>query len=141
MLQPDFGTTALLGAITISMLIVSGLAGRYIIGAGISALALMGAAIIVAPYRMKRILAFLNPWIKSKKEGFKLFSKSYLAFQNGGLLGQGIACQKLFFLPEAHTDFILSVIGEEMGFMGVSLVVLAYALLTFCAFKVTKSIN
>ena len=140
MLQPDFGTTALLGAITICMLIVSGLAGRYIIGAGISALALMGAAIIVAPYRMKRILAFLNPWDQIKEGGFQII-QSYLAFQNGGLLGQGIgeSKQKLFFLPEAHTDFILSVIGEEMGFMGVSLVVLAYSLLTFCAFKVTKS--
>ncbi|MDB2446996.1 putative lipid II flippase FtsW [bacterium] len=140
MLQPDFGTTALLGGITFGMLIVSGLAGRYIIGSGIVAMGLGVTAIMVAPYRMKRILAFLDPWDQIKEGGFQII-QSYLAFQNGGLFGTGLgeSKQKLFFLPEAHTDFILSVIGEEMGFLGVALVIITYFVLTFCAFKITRN--
>lgn len=140
MLQPDFGTTALLGFITFSMLIVSGLAGRYIIGAGIAALGLATTAIIIAPYRMKRILAFLDPWDQIKEGGFQII-QSYLAFQNGGMLGTGLgeSKQKLFFLPEAHTDFILSVIGEEMGYLGVFLVVMTYLTLARLTFKITRN--
>jgi cell division protein FtsW len=140
MLQPDFGTTALLGVITFAMLIVSGLAGRYIIGSAVAALGLVVTAILMAPYRMKRILAFLDPWDQIKEGGFQII-QSYLAFQNGGLLGTGLgeSKQKLFFLPEAHTDFILSVIGEELGFLGVSLVIFTYLVLTFAAFKVTRN--
>ncbi|RYE84125.1 MAG: hypothetical protein EOO65_02785, partial [Methanosarcinales archaeon] len=80
------------------------------------------AAIIHAPYRLKRITSFLNPWDTIQTGGFQIV-QSYLGFHNGGLLGAGFgeSRQKLFFLPEAHTDFILSVIGEEAGLIGVFL--------------------
>ena len=139
MLQPDFGTTALLGCITFSMLIVAGMSRRYIVYFCIFASLSTLLAILAAPYRVKRILAFLNPWDQIKDGGFQII-QSYLAFQNGGFLGTGFgeSKQKLFFLPEAHTDFIMSVIGEEIGFLGISLVVMSYLLLTYCTFQITK---
>ena len=140
MLQPDFGTTALLGTITFAMLIVAGLAGKYIIGSAVLAFSLLATAVAIAPYRMRRILAFLDPWEQVKDGGFQII-QSYLAFQNGGMFGTGLgeSKQKLFFLPEAHTDFIFSVIAEELGFVGLSLVIATYLVLTFCAFKITRN--
>jgi cell division protein FtsW len=123
MKQPDFGSTVLMGSLTVVMLFVGGLPFRYLAmmaGAGIAG---MVAAITAAPYRMARLLSFLDPWAEVRGGGFQII-QSYLAFKNGGLLGTGLgeSRQKLFFLPEAHTDFILSVIGEELGLLGILLV-------------------
>jgi cell division protein FtsW len=137
MLQPDFGSTVLIGAVLVSMLFVAGLQIRYILGLAFSALALVAAAIMVAPYRMARVTSFLDPWSESRGSGFQII-QSYLAFQNGGFAGVGLgeSKQKLYFLPEAHTDFILAVLGEEFGFIGVMLVSSLFCLFIYCGLRI-----
>lgn len=137
MLQPDFGSTFVLCSITFLMLFVAGLPRRFIFtGAGLALLGIAGA-IWHAPYRMARLVSFLDPWSHAQKGGFQII-QSYLGFQNGGLLGLGLgeSRQKLYFLPEAHTDFILSVIGEELGLIGVLLVVFTFGYITWLGIKI-----
>ncbi len=138
MLQPDFGTTALIGSIVIAMLFVAGLARKYLVILAGLALGLVGVAIAIAPYRLKRLISFIDPWAVVDEGGFQII-QSYLAFQNGGLFGLGLgeSRQKLFFLPEAHSDFILAVIGEEIGLLGVVLVCACFFSMVFLGFKVT----
>ena len=138
MLQPDLGTSALLCLVTIAMLFVAGMPFKYfgmLAGLGSAALA---AAIAVEPYRLKRLISFLDPWANSREGGFQII-QSYLAFHNGGLWGVGLgeSKQKLFFLPEAHTDFILPVIGEELGLLGVLFICSMFAYLIFICFRVS----
>ena len=137
MRQPDFGSTVLLGLILVSMLFVAGLQWRYIIGCAVIAVLSMTIAVIVAPYRLARLTSFLDPWGEIKRGGFQII-QSYLAFQNGGFVGVGLgeSRQKLFFLPEAHTDFILAVLGEELGFLGVLLIVCLFAYYCFLGFEI-----
>lgn len=140
MLQPDFGTSALLGLVTLGMLFCAGVPFRFITYfTGASAVGLV-IAILIAPYRMARLVAFIDPWSKFKTGGFQII-QSYLGFQNGGLLGVGLGAskQKLFFLPEAHTDFILAVVGEELGLLGVLLVVFLLFYITFIGFYIAKN--
>jgi cell division protein FtsW len=137
MKQPDFGSTVLMGLVLVGMLFVAGLNWRYISGAmGLAAVA-AAAAVAVAPYRLARLTSFLDPWAEIKRGGFQII-QSYLAFQNGGLLGLGLgeSRQKLFFLPEAHTDFILAVLGEELGFLGVTFLCLTFAYYCFLGFRI-----
>jgi len=142
MLQPDFGSTVLLGGVTFLMLYLAGLSRKLIFGSAICGLIGMAAAVAAAPYRLKRLLSFVDPWSEVRGGGFQII-QSYLGFQNGGLLGVGLgeSKQKLFFLPEAHTDFILSVIGEELGLMGVSLVCSLYFFLAWLGFKIAERQN
>ncbi len=140
MLQPDFGSTVLIVSIMFVMLIIAGLPKILIASSLVGTLCLGALAVASAPYRMKRVLAFMDPWSQIKHGGFQII-QSYLAFQNGGLLGTGLgeSKQKLFFLPEAHTDFILSVIGEELGVFGVLLVISLFCYLSWLGFKVAKN--
>jgi cell division protein FtsW len=137
MRQPDFGSTALMGLVLVGMLFVAGLNWRYIAGAIGAAVLAAAAAIAVAPYRMARLTSFLDPWAEIKRGGFQII-QSYLAFQNGGFLGLGLgeSRQKLFFLPEAHTDFILAVLAEELGFIGVTFLCLTFAYYCFLGFRI-----
>lgn len=137
MKQPDFGSTVLMGVVMVGMLFVAGLDFRLIIGAMVVAVFAVVAAIMVAPYRLARLTSFLDPWAQIKGGGFQII-QSYLAFQNGGLLGSGLgeSRQKLFFLPEAHTDFILAVLAEELGFLGVTFLCLAFAYYCFLGFRI-----
>jgi cell division protein FtsW len=137
MLQPDFGSTVLMGLVLFSMLFVAGLDWRYILSAAVAAIVAIVGAIFVAPYRLARLTSFLDPWAEIKRGGFQII-QSYLAFQNGGLLGLGLgeSRQKLFFLPEAHTDFILAVLAEELGFLGVTFMCLAFAYYCFLGFRI-----
>ena len=130
MLQPDFGSTFLLFLVCFCMLYGSGMPLKFSIWGIVLAILGVVLAIIQAPYRMARLMTFLDPWKDLHKGGFQII-QSYLGFQNGGLLGVGIgdSRQKLFFLPEAHTDFIIAVIGEEFGLLGVSFVILCFCLL------------
>ena len=127
--QPDFGGTLALGFITISMLFLAGARLRYL---GMLLLGLLPAVYYLArkPYRWKRIISFLNPWADARGEGFQLV-QSLIAFGRGGLGGVGLgkSMQKLSFLPEMHTDFIFSIIGEELGFFAAGLVVIAFCAL------------
>lgn len=130
MKQPDFGTAFLLTLLTFTMLFLAGIGLKPMLQlcsvAGIGGLAIL----ISAPYRVKRLFSYLDPFLDFQNSGFQIV-QSYLAFQNGGLLGVGFgeSRQKLFFLPEAHTDFILAVIGEELGLLGTSLVLLLFFLI------------
>lgn len=140
MMQPDFGTTFLLCLITFFMMFVGGLPLKFIfgaIGAGVLGIAF---AIWQEPYRMSRVTSFLDPWASAQTGGFQII-QSYLSYYNGGLVGLGLggSRQKLYFLPEAHTDFILSVIGEELGLIGVSFVIVIFAYITWTGFKITMA--
>jgi len=93
-------------------------------------------------YRVERVLTFLDPWKNPTTSGFQII-QSYLAFANGSIFGQGLgkSTEKLFYLPEAHNDFIFSVIGEETGFVGVVLIIAAFIAFTYFGFKCATEIN
>jgi len=127
-IQPDFGSVAILGALTWIMLLIGGVRLSQLFP---SLLIIIPAAylfLINADYRAKRILGFLNPWEYPADEGYQMVH-SLMAFGTGGLWGTGIGkgYQKLFYLPEPHTDFIFSVIGEELGLLGVLIIIALYA--------------
>ncbi len=136
MLEPDFGTTVVLSAVTFALLFVAGARVTYLF-------ALLGAAAPVAalliwrsPYRLQRVLTFLDPWKDPQGHGYQTV-ESLLGFGAGGSLGVGLgeSHQKLFFLPAAHTDFILSIVGEELGFAGVAAVLLLFAVIVWRGLK------
>ncbi|HUJ74540.1 MAG TPA: putative lipid II flippase FtsW [bacterium] len=128
LLQPDFGSVVLITVTLLLMIFVGGAKPQHIL-ASVAGLGLVGVYLMVSrAYRMKRLLAFLNPWDDRLNTGFQIV-QSYLAFGNGGVLGVGLgdSRQKMFFLPDAHTDFIFSILGEELGLIGVVCVVLLFA--------------
>lgn len=116
--QPDFGAVMSLAVLTMSMLYLSGIKLRYLFSLGVLGIPIV-AKLISEPYRWKRIVAFLDPWKDAQGSGFQLV-QSFIALGSGGLAGVGLGegRQKLSFLPEIHTDFIFSLIGEEIGFIG-----------------------
>lgn len=128
LLEPDFGTTFLIATITFVILYVGGGRVAYLLGLVIVALMLGYYAIASSPYRLERVRAFLDPWAHQHESGYQL-TESLITFGSGEALGAGLGegTSKLFFLPAAHTDFILAVIGEELGFVGVFLVLCAFA--------------
>ncbi|MEQ1876776.1 MAG: FtsW/RodA/SpoVE family cell cycle protein, partial [Bdellovibrionia bacterium] len=130
LLQPDFGTLVICSAVLLTLLFCFGLKWRYIIASGIVLTPLFYFMVVLVPYRRARILAFLDPWSDPGKSGFQVI-QSQLSLYSGGLWGAGLGQGqgKLFFLPEAHTDFTLAVLGEETGFSGVSFIVLLYSFL------------
>jgi cell division protein FtsW len=97
----------------------------------------LGLAVWLAPYRLRRITTFMDPWSDPRGSGFQII-QSWLAIGGGGLFGRGVgeSRQKLFYLPEAHTDFIFAVLGEELGFIGASLVLAAFAVLVWRGLRV-----
>ncbi|WP_420264808.1 putative lipid II flippase FtsW [Candidatus Magnetominusculus dajiuhuensis] len=126
LLQPDFGSAAIIGIITFTLLFMAGVRIKYILSLGVVLIPVV-VKLIMEPYRLKRVLVFLNPWADEKKSGFQLI-QSFVALGNGGLNGVGIgkSTQKLFFLPEAKTDFIFAIVGEETGLIGAAVVVLLF---------------
>ncbi|WP_438403673.1 cell division protein FtsW [Escherichia coli] len=131
--QPDLGTVVVLFVTTLAMLFLAGAKLWQfiaIIGMGISAVVLL---ILAEPYRIRRVTAFWNPWEDPFGSGYQL-TQSLMAFGRGELWGQGLgnSVQKLEYLPEAHTDFIFAIIGEELGYVGV---VLALLMVFFVAFR------
>ncbi|MCE9667566.1 putative lipid II flippase FtsW [Myxococcus stipitatus] len=129
MLQPDFGSSVLLVFMLFVLLFAAGAKLSYLVGSVLLALPLAYVAIASSPYRMKRILAFLDPWAHRHDVGYQV-AESLMSIGSGGVsgLGLGDGRQKLFFLPEAHTDFIFSILGEETGLIGVGMLVLLYAI-------------
>lgn len=127
--QPDFGAVMSLALLTMAMLFLSGIRLRYLLSLGALGIPIV-AKLISEPYRMKRVAAFLDPWKDAQGSGFQLV-QSFIALGSGGLTGVGLGegKQKLSFLPEVHTDFIFSLIGEEVGFIGaVGVALLFFAL-------------
>ncbi len=130
--QPDFGTAVTIGFTALVMLFVANAKMKHILlllGSG-----MVGAYFLVmnVAYRRDRVLSFLDPWSDPQGKGFQII-QSFIAFKRGGLQGQGLGdgTQKLMYLPEAHTDFIYSVIAEELGFIGCSIVIILFAILVF----------
>jgi cell division protein FtsW len=136
-MQPDLGTAVTFAVLVLLLLFVAGVRLRYLFATGLALLPLLGLAIAQTNYRWQRLLAFLNPWRDPSDTSFQLLH-SLLALGSGGPLGVGLGSgqQKLFYLPEPHTDFILAVIGEETGLVGVSTVLLLYALLAYKGIKI-----
>jgi len=118
MFQPDFGTAMNIGILTLILLLIGGVRLKYFLGTIALLSPIICALVLLAPYRITRVLCFLDPWKEPRGCGYQLI-QSFYAFGRGGIDGVGIgnSKQKLFFLPEAHTDFIFSLIGEELGLM------------------------
>ena len=138
MLQPDFGTGIILVVSIVCLLFVSGVPMGFFIKLGI--LGIMGIVllIIIAPYRMKRIISFLNPWSDPLGSGFQIIQSLY-AIGPGGLLGLGFgnSIQKHFYLPEPQTDFIFAIISEEFGFLGILIVASLFLLIIYRGFRIS----
>ncbi|MCH7504652.1 cell division protein FtsW, partial [PVC group bacterium] len=119
LLQPDFGTMVLMSAVSILMLFVGGALLRYLGALFIAVLPALYLAVWNVPYRRQRVMTFLDPWNDPGGSGYQVI-QSLVALGSGGLFGVGLgqSRQKLFYLPEAHTDFIFSIIGEEIGLIG-----------------------
>ncbi|HQJ15760.1 MAG TPA: putative lipid II flippase FtsW [Candidatus Omnitrophota bacterium] len=119
LIEPDLGTTLAIGAVVFVMLYVSGVRLAYLGSIILSSIPALYFLIFSIPYRRMRILAFLNPWADPKGSGFQII-QSQVALGSGGIFGVGLghSQQKLFYLPAAHTDFIFSIIGEELGLIG-----------------------
>jgi len=119
LVQPDFGAVMSIGILTLALLFIGGIKWKHMLGILGVALPVLSMLVLFASYRIKRIMTFLDPWQDPQGSGFQLI-QSFIAFGRGGITGVGIgnSKQKLFFLPEAHTDFIFSLIGEELGLIG-----------------------
>ncbi len=137
MLQPDFGTGVILVMGVIGLLFIGGVDLKFFLKIGILGIAGIAALIIAAPYRLKRILSFLNPWSDPLGSGFQIIQSLY-AIGPGGLFGYGLggSRQKHFYLPEPQTDFIFSIISEEFGFMGVIIVSSLFVFIIYTSIKI-----
>jgi cell division protein FtsW len=135
--QRDLGGCATMVIVTGTMLLVAGSRLRYLMFSAVTALPLLVFFIMHEDYRRKRILAFLDPWQDPQNTGFQII-QSWIGFGVGGIKGQGLGegMQKLFFLPEAHTDFIFSVVGEELGFVAVVIVITMFFGIVLLGFRV-----
>lgn len=135
--QHDLGAALTMGGVAILMLFAAGTRPRYILGMVVLALPFLYFLVMNVDYRRRRILAYLNPWEDPTNTGFQII-QSWLAFGNGGVIGQGLGegKQKMFYLPEAHTDFILSVVGEELGLIGVIVIAAMFLMLVLRGVRV-----
>lgn len=135
--QRDFGAAVMIATITWFMLFAAGAKLSYLFGMVVMLLPFAYLFLSGEGYRKRRILAFLNPWSDQYGAGFQII-QSFVAFNEGGLLGRGLGegRQKLFYLPEAHTDFIFSVLGEELGLIGVVFVIVLFALFCYRGLKI-----
>jgi cell division protein FtsW len=124
LIEPDLGTAVILVGVVGLMVFSAGLSYRYIVGAVLLALPALYVLVWSAEYRRRRLLAFLDPWADPLGDGFQMI-QSMIAIGTGGVTGKGLmgGVQKLFYLPEPHTDFIFAVISEELGLIGASVVV------------------
>jgi len=137
LLEPDFGAAVVLAATVMGMLFMAGARlWQFSAMLGLASLALGGLA-VSSPYRMDRLTTFLNPWADPFNSGFQL-TQSLIAIGRGEWFGVGLGAsvQKLFYLPEAHTDFVFAVLAEELGLLGVCLIVMLYALFVWRAFMI-----
>ena len=130
LVQPDLGTAISLVILVFTMLYVSGARPVHLLSSVLAALPFLYILVFSVPYRRARILAFLNPWLDPRGTGFQII-QSQIALGSGGLWGVGLGQgrQKLFYLPAAHTDFIFSIIGEELGLLGAAFVILLFIFL------------
>lgn len=137
--EPDFGAFAVIAAISISILWLGGINGR--IFGGLIVLLLIGFVLLIwsSPYRLERVIGFMDPWADPYGKGYQL-SHALIAFGRGEWLGVGLGAsvEKLLYLPEAHTDFLLAVIAEELGFIGVLTVLALFSWIVIRSFGIAK---
>jgi len=138
LLQPDFGTAMSLVLIVAAMVFVAGLHYRYLVGTLLVMLPALYLVLVSAPYRRRRLLAFWDPWADPLGDGFQII-QSLVAVGTGGVFGRGLMAgvQKLFYLPEPHTDFIYAVIGEELGLVGATATLLCFCLIAWRGLRIT----
>ena len=140
MQQPDFGASIVLIFASVAVLYLSGVSSRFLIPLGFLILIFIMIFSLIQPYRFERIISFFDPWHDPFGSGYQL-TQALIAFGRGEWLGLGLgnSIQKLFFLPEAHTDFIFSIIGEELGFVGAASVVLLFLILVIRGLSIGNS--
>ena len=141
-MQPDFGSVVIIATLTFIMLFAGGIPITHLLGCIMIFLPTAYYLVVNAPYRLQRILSFLNPWQYRNEAGYQIIH-SLMAFGSGGFWGTGLgkSYQKLFYLPEPHTDFIFSVIGEESGLIGVIVILTLYGLIIWRGFSITLKID
>lgn len=141
LLEPDLGAFGVIVCIAMGILFLGGINGIWFGGIGATLVGIFSLVIVFSPWRRERIFAYLNPWVEENAQGkaYQL-SHSLIAFGRGELFGVGLggSVEKLHYLPEAHTDFLLAVIGEELGFVGVLVVVLLFYWLVKHAFEIGR---
>ncbi len=132
LLEPDFGATVVIVGTVMAMLFLTGVKLRYYIGLMLVVVVSLAFLAISSPYRMARLTAFLNPWADQFNSGYQL-TQSLIAFGRGGWSGVGLgdSVQKMFYLPESHTDFLFAVLAEELGLIGILLVLVLYSILVW----------
>ncbi|MDQ6618231.1 MAG: putative lipid II flippase FtsW, partial [Pseudomonadota bacterium] len=139
LLEPDFGAFVVIVAIAFGVLYLGGLDWRLFLALVLLLPVALGAVLVAAPYRLQRLVAFLDPWSDPFGKGYQL-SHSLIAFGRGEWTGVGLgsSVEKLMYLPEAHTDFLLAVIAEELGFAGVAIVIVLFVWLLFRAYGIGR---
>jgi cell division protein FtsW len=137
LLQPDFGTSVALIAIVAALIFAAGLHYKYFVGAVLVAAPALYVLLVSAPYRRRRLMAFWDPWADPLGAGFQII-QSQIAVGTGGLFGRGLMAgvQKLFYLPEPHTDFIYAVIGEELGLFGTTGILLCFCVIAWRGLRI-----
>jgi cell division protein FtsW len=132
LLEPDLGTAVSLLAVVGIMVFAAGISYRYLAGAVLLALPALYVILMSADYRRRRLVAFMDPWADPLGDGFQII-QSLIAVGTGGVFGKGLmqGVQKLLYLPEPHTDFIFAVVGEELGLVGASIVVLCFCVIAW----------
>lgn len=139
LMQPDLGSTAFIVLIASVMFFLSGIQLRYIFSALGVLLPALYFLVIRVPYRASRVTAYLNPWDDPQGTGFQII-QSFLSFATGGVKGVGLGegIQKLFYLPSGHNDFIFSIIGEELGLIGLVVILALYGVLFVCGIQMAN---
>ena len=137
MLQPDLGTTITLCLMLLGVLVVTGTPARLLLTACGATIFLGGALIWLEPYRRARIFSFMDPWQDAQGAGFQTV-QAIIGIGSGGLTGQGLGhgVQKIFYLPEAHTDMIFAIVGEELGLLGSAFVICAFAVFAYAGLRI-----
>jgi cell division protein FtsW len=141
-IEPDFGTAAAIGIWSIMMLFIAGMRIKHLLMLLAAVIPLGIAAMVLEPYRFARLKAFLNPWDDMLGIGYQII-QAMVGFANGRVFGSGLGegSQKLFFLPAPHTDFIMAVVGEELGFAGVLLVAVLFGIWIWRGFRIAQATN
>jgi len=138
LLQPDFGTAMSLLLVVAMMVFAAGLHYKYFIGSVLCALPVLYLVLVSAPYRRRRLLAFWDPWADPLGDGFQII-QSLIAVGTGGIFGRGLMAgvQKLFYLPEPHTDFIFAVVGEELGIIGATGILICFCVIAWRGLRIS----
>jgi len=142
LLEPDFGSVLIMTMLLYFMLFIGGVRIPHLLATGLMALPVLIFVMMRAEYRLRRLMSFLDPWSDASGSGFHVI-QSLIAFGSGQMWGRGLgeSRQKLFYLPEAHTDFVYSVIGEELGLLGALIVLFLFGVIVMRGFRLTGKIE